>query len=195
MKIKEVNFLKSVSINDTKVFFENRDEIVFVGRSNMGKSTLMNKLFNKKDIVKTSARPGKTKTANIFVVNKKFYYTDLPWYGFARLGKEVREHLDGLISWYLEERRNNIKKVVMLIDSKIWPQESDLEMFTYIQELWLPILIVLSKIDRLSKSEVDKSLTATQKQFFGQQIIAVSSMKWQWIDELGKIFRETLLGN
>lgn len=192
MKIKEVSFLKSVSINDNRVFFENKDEIVFVGRSNMGKSTLMNKLFNKKDMVKTSARPGKTKTANIFVVNKKYYYTDLPWYGFARLGKEVREHLDALISWYLEERRNNIKKVVMLIDSKIGPQESDVEMFSYIQELWLPITIVLSKIDRLSKSEVTKSLTATQKQFFGQQVIPVSSLKNMWIDELGKIFREAL---
>ncbi|MDC0506086.1 ribosome biogenesis GTP-binding protein YihA/YsxC [Candidatus Gracilibacteria bacterium] len=195
MKIKEIKFLKSVTINDDRVFFENRDEIVFVGRSNMGKSTLMNKLFNKKDMVKTSARPGKTKTANIFVVNKKFYYTDLPGYGFARLGKEVREHLDALISWYLEERRNNIKKVVMLIDSKIGPQESDIEMFGYIQEMGLPVTIVLSKIDRLSKGEVDKSLAATRKQFFGQQVVAVSSTKNKGIDELGKIFREALLGN
>ena len=195
MKIREVSFLKSVSINDNRVFFENKDEIVFVGRSNMGKSTLMNKLFEKKDMVKTSARPGKTKTANIFVVNKKFYFTDLPWYGFARLGKEVREHLDALISWYLEERRNNIKKVVMLIDSKIGPQESDIEMFEYVQGLKLPIVIVLSKIDRLSKSEAAKSISMAEKYFFGQQIVTISSTKNIWIWELGKIFREALTAN
>ncbi len=188
MKIKEVNFVKSVSINDNRVFFENKDEIVFVGRSNMWKSTLMNKIFNKKDLVKTSARPGKTKTANIFIVNKKYYYTDLPGYGFARLGKELKEHLDALISWYLEEKRNNIKKVVMLIDSKIGPQESDIDMFEYVQSLELPILIVLSKVDRLSKAETAKSLAATQKAFFGQQVVAVSSTKNTWIDELHKIF-------
>jgi len=137
----------------------------------------MNKIFNKKDLVKTSARPGKTKTANIFIVNKKYYYTDLPGYGFARLGKELKEHLDALISWYLEEKRNNIKKVVMLIDSKIGPQESDIDMFEYVQSLELPILIVLSKVDRLSKAETAKSLAATQKAFFGQQVVAVSSTK------------------
>lgn len=193
MKITEVSFVKSVSINDNRVFFESRDEIVFIGRSNMGKSTLMNKIFNKRDMVKTSARPGKTKTANIFLVNKKFFYTDLPGYGFARLGKEVREHLDALISWYLEEKRNNIKKVVMLIDSKIWPQQSDIDMFGYIQELGLPVTIVLSKIDRLSKSEADKSLAATQKAFFGQQVIGVSSTKHIGLDPLFKILREALM--
>ena len=192
MKIKEASFLKSVSINDSRVIFENKKEIVFVGRSNMWKSTLINKLLHKKDLVKTSARPGKTKTANIFIVNKKIYYTDLPWYGFARLGQDIRQGLDALISWYLEERRGNIKKVAILIDSKIWPQQSDIDMFHYIQELGLPIVIVLSKIDRLSKSEVQKSLSVTQQHFFGQQILPISSQKNTWIHELEKIFTQAL---
>ena len=193
MKIKEVSFVKSVSINDNRVFLEAKKEIVFVGRSNMWKSTLMNKIFNRKDLVKTSARPWKTKTANLFLVNKKYYYTDLPGYGFARLGKELKEHLDALISWYLEERREHIKKVVMLIDSKIGPQQSDIDMFAYIQELGLPIVVVLSKIDRLSKWEVMKSQSATEKMFFGQQVVAVSSTKNLWIDDLQKIFTQALI--
>lgn len=78
MKIQSAEFIKSVSINDKKVFFEERNELVFVGRSNVGKSSLMNALMNKKDLVKTSSKPGKTRTANIFNVNGKYHFTDLP---------------------------------------------------------------------------------------------------------------------
>jgi len=99
MKIKDSKFLKSVFIDDNDVVFDNRWEIVFVWRSNVGKSSIMNALMHKKDLVKTSSKPGKTKTANIFMVNNKYYFTDLPGYGFAKLGKEVLEKLDALISY------------------------------------------------------------------------------------------------
>jgi len=193
MFVKSVEFLKSVSINTSEVFIHERPEVVFVGRSNVWKSSIMNFIFSKKDMVKTSARPGKTKTANLFLVNKKFYFTDLPWYGFARLWKNHKEELDALISWYLEEKKRVIKKVIILIDSKIWPQETDLEMFKFIQELEMPILIVLSKIDRLNKSETVKSLAHAKKVFFGQEIIAISSTKRVWIKELEKVIREALV--
>jgi len=193
MFVKEVKFLKSVSINTDEVFIDERPEIIFVGRSNVWKSSIMNFIFSKKDMVKTSARPGKTKTANLFVVNKKFYFTDLPWYWFARLWKDHKEQLDALISWYVEEKKPSIKKVIILIDSKIWPQESDIEMFKYLQELELPILIVLSKIDRLNKSETAKSLIHAKKVFFGQEILAISSTKRVWIKELEKVIREALV--
>jgi len=193
MFVKEVKFLKSVSINTDDVFIHERPEIVFVGRSNVWKSSIMNFIFSKKDMVKTSSRPGKTKTANLFMVNKKFYFTDLPWYGFARLWKDHKEQLDALISWYVEEKKPSIKKVIILIDSKIWPQESDIEMFKYLQELELPLLIVLSKIDRLNKGEVAKSLAHAKKVFFGQEIISISSTKKVWIKELEKVIREALV--
>ncbi len=149
MKIKESSFIKSVTINDSKVYFEARNEVVFVGRSNVGKSSIMNALMNKKDLVKTSSRPGKTRNANIFFVNKKYYFTDLPGYGFAKLGKSLKEDLDSLISWYLEERKEYIKRVVLLIDAKIGPQEKDIEMLKFLTDMELSPLIVLSKIDRL----------------------------------------------
>ena len=78
MKITEASFEKSVSLASGKIFLDNRAEVVFVGRSNVGKSSLMNALMHKKDLVKTSSVPGKTRTANIFLVNKKYHYTDLP---------------------------------------------------------------------------------------------------------------------
>ncbi len=193
MFVKDVSFLKSVSVSSKEVFFDDRKEIVFVGRSNVWKSSLMNFIFSKKDLVKTSSRPGKTTTANQYFVNWKYYFTDLPGYGFAKLWKENREKLDALISWYLEERKPAIKKVVVLIDSKIWAQESDIDMIWYIKELWLPVLIILSKVDRLSKSEIQKSISYTEKMLFWQQIIPVSSTKKIGMKELEKVIWESLV--
>ncbi len=192
MKISQAEFIKSVSINDKKIFFDTRREVVFVGRSNVGKSSLMNALMHKKDLVKTSSTPGKTRNANIFQVNGKYYFTDLPGYGFAKLGQELREDLDALISWYLEERKPYISQVVVLIDSKIWPQQTDIDMIGYLQELEIPYTLVLSKIDRLKKNDVNKSQTHTQNMFFGARIIPISSQKLTGIDKLRQVLWESL---
>jgi len=184
MKLKEVNFLKSVAINAERVFLDNKNEIIFIWRSNVWKSSLMNALFNKKDLVKTSSRPWKTKMANIFLVNKKYNFTDMPWYGFAKLWKDIKDHLDALNSWYMEERLDFIKAAVIVIDSKIWPQQSDIDMYEYLLELWVPMIIVASKIDRLNKQELDKSLNHTAWILVWQPIFALSSKKKQWIKEL-----------
>lgn len=186
MKIKDIKFVKSVFIDDNNVIFDKEKEIIFIWRSNVGKSSIMNSLFNKKDLVKTSSRPGKTKTANLFLMNNKYYFTDLPGYGFAKLWKEFLEKLDALNSWYISERSRAIKNVVLLIDAKIWLQQKDIEMFNYVQWLDLPVIIVLSKIDRLSKSEIIKSKLYIEKELFGQKIIPVSSHKRIWISELFK---------
>jgi len=193
MKAISAEFVKSVSINDSKVFFEDRNEVVFVGRSNVWKSSLMNVLMHKKDLVKTSSKPGKTRTANLFLVNEKYHYTDLPGYGFAKLGQEFREDLDALISWYLEEKSHTIKQVILICDAKIGPQQTDIDMYKFInEELSLPITVVLSKIDRLSKNDINKSKFHTEKTFFWARVIPVSSTKLTWIDDLRKIIWEAL---
>lgn len=195
MKLNDVKFYKSVWLNSEEVYFDDKKEIVFVGRSNMWKSSLMNALFQKKDLVKTSSKPGKTRMANLFLVENKYYFTDLPGYGFALLWKELKENLDWLISWYLEERRNSIKTVVMLIDSKLWPQKTDLEMYEYILELELPLIVVLSKIDKLGKNEVLKAKKFTEEQFFWVQVFWVSAKNKTWILELEKILKNSLKNN
>lgn len=192
MKITQAEFVKSVSINDAKVFFEARNEIVFVGRSNVGKSSLMNALMHKKDLVKTSSKPGKTRTANIFLVNGKFHFTDLPGYGFAKLGQALREDLDALISWYLEEKKHTIKQVVLVCDGKIGPQQTDIDMYNYISQLELPVTVLLSKVDRLGKNDINKSKSHAEKTFFGARIMPISSAKNQGIDELKKVLGEEL---
>ena len=195
MKIKDAVFVKSVFIDDNKIVFEDKNEIVFVGRSNVWKSSIMNALMNKKDLVKTSSRPGKTRTANIFMVNKKYYFTDLPGYGFAKLWKEFKEKLDALISWYVEERGEHIKRVYMLIDSKIWPQQTDIDMYKYILELGMPVSIILSKIDKLSKNDVPKSKVLAAQVFFWQNIYPISSLRKIGIKELFADIREALDAN
>ncbi len=192
MDIQQAQFEKSVTLNTQKVFFDSRNEVVFVWRSNVGKSSLMNTLMRKKDLVKTSSKPWKTRNANIFLVNNKYYFTDLPWYGFAKLGQELREDLDGLISWYLEEKKHMIRQVVLLCDAKIWPQETDVEMYHYISELELPVTVVLSKTDRLRKNDIIQSVQHTKKIFFWARILPISSHKHQNIDELRKVLWESL---
>ncbi len=193
MKVIDAEFLKSISINDDKIFLESRNEVVFVWRSNVWKSSLMNVLMKKKDLVKTSSKPGKTRTANLFLVNWKYHFTDLPGYGFAKLGQEFREDLDSLISWYLEEKQNTIKQVILMCDAKIGPQQSDIDMYKFINDdLKMPITVVLSKIDRLSKNDINKSKFHTEKTFFGSRVIPVSSSKLDGIDELRKIIHESL---
>lgn len=193
MKLSDVVFNKSVALGTHEVMFDEKNEVVFVGRSNVGKSSIMNALFEKKNMVKTSSRPGKTKTANLFVVSNKYYMTDLPGYGFAKLGKNMKESLDGLISWYLEERTTHIKKVVILIDSRIWAQQTDLDMYKYLLTLELPLTIILSKTDKIKSNELTKSLTEARKIFFGQEIIPVSSLKKNGIKDLAKSIKAALL--
>ena len=193
MKLSAIKFHKSVWLWSKEIFIDEKREIVFVWRSNVGKSSIMNALFEKKDLVKTSARPGKTLLANMFLVENKYYLTDLPGYGFAKLWKDLKDKLDWLISWYLEEKAEYIKKVVILIDTKLWAQEVDIEMFKYVLDLWLPITIVLSKTDKLSKTEAAKSLNYAKEQFFWQEIIPVSSTKKIGIRELEKSIKKVLL--
>ena len=192
MKITSVSFDKSISIESDKVYLDNRKQIVFVWRSNVGKSSLMNSIFWKKDLVKTSSLPGKTKTANIFRVNNKYDFIDLPGYWFAKLGKEHQKKLDDLISWYLEEFKLDIKRLVIVLDSKLWPTQIDIDMFKFIQEFGIPLVFVLNKIDKLSNNEITKSLNHTQEILFWQKIFTLSAKKGDWVNELLRFLWEDL---
>lgn len=194
MKLSDVSFYKSIWMSSEEKYFDERKEVVFVWRSNMGKSSLMNTLFERKDLVKTSAKPWKTRLANLFLVANKYYLTDLPGYWFAKLGKNLKEELDALISWYLEERVHSIKTVVMLVDAKLWAQQTDIDMYKYILELEIPLIVVLSKSDKLGKSEVQKSINHAKNVFFWQEIIAVSSKNKLGIPELTKRIKSVLVG-
>lgn len=186
MKNLEVIFEKSISIDSNKIIFDNKKQIIFVWRSNVWKSSLMNAIFKSKNLVKTSSIPWKTKSANLFKVNNKYYFVDLPGYWFAKLWQIQKDKLDALISWYLEEFSYEIKKIVVILDSKLWPTETDIDMFKFLQNFQIPLIFVLNKIDKLSNNEIQKSLLYTQNIFFGQKVINVSAKKNIWINELRK---------
>lgn len=192
MKNLEVSFDKSISIDSSKVFLDNKKQIVFIWRSNVWKSSLMNAIFKSKSLVKTSSLPWKTKLANLFKVNNKYYFVDLPGYWFAKLWQIQRDKLDALISWYLEEFSYEIKKIVIVLDSKLGPTETDIDMFKFLQGFQIPLIFVLNKIDRLSNSEILKSISYTESIFFGQKVVCVSAKNNIWIDELRKELMESL---
>ncbi|MFA5917033.1 MAG: ribosome biogenesis GTP-binding protein YihA/YsxC [Candidatus Gracilibacteria bacterium] len=194
MKLKEVKFVKSVDINSKEVFFDEKHEIIFLGRSNVGKSSLMNAIFEKKDLVKTSSMPGKTRTANLFLLNNKYYFTDLPGYGFAKMGKEKKQDLDNLINWYIEERHDYIKSAVILIDSKLGPQESDIEMYRHLLDLEMDVTIVVTKIDKLNNNDIKKVNFLSQEAFFGQPINLLSAKSMIGIKEIKNLLFEKVIG-
>lgn len=191
MKIEKVELYKVLNIETKDVFFDERKEIIFLGRSNAGKSSLLNTLFNTKSMARTSSKPGSTKTVNMFLVNNKYYFTDLPGYGFAKLGIVSRDKIDALISWYTEARSMYLKRAIMIIDSKLWPQKQDEDMYLYLKKLNMPILILNNKIDKLSKNDANKSHDYASQLFFWEKIINFSTVTKEWLKELVSILDES----
>ena len=151
MKIISAEFLKS-ALQPRDFPKDNRPEIAFAGRSNVGKSSLLNKLLNRKGIAKTSKTPGKTRTINFFTVNEKFYLVDLPGYGFAKVSRRIQEEWGQMITSYLTDREP-LRVVAHLIDSRHAPTRNDHELLDLLHEAKVPTLLVATKFDKLRQSE------------------------------------------
>ena len=132
-------------------------EIAFAGRSNVGKSTLINSLLNRKKLVKTSSTPGKTQLINFFKINDEFYFVDLPGYGFAKVPESVSKQWQRLIEAYLQERET-LRKVVLIVDSRHKPTAQDRQLKEWLDFYQRPVLIVASKIDKLKRGQIQKQL-------------------------------------
>ncbi|MBI1318365.1 MAG: YihA family ribosome biogenesis GTP-binding protein [Candidatus Hydrogenedens sp.] len=151
MKPWKVSFVKSALLPEDYPK-DRRPECAFVGRSNVGKSSLLNTLFNQKGLAKTSSTPGKTQTLNYFDVNGKAYLVDLPGYGFAKVPKALKEEWNRYMWAYLRERET-LKLVVALVDARHKPSALDAEMLALLDEAAVPTLLVATKIDKLKQSE------------------------------------------
>ncbi|MCI5209656.1 MAG: YihA family ribosome biogenesis GTP-binding protein [Candidatus Electrothrix sp. ATG2] len=134
-------------------------EIAFAGRSNVGKSSLINKLINRKNLVKTSSKPGKTRSLNFFEVKEQMFLVDLPGYGFAQVGKQMRSDWEALISGYLLERET-LACVVVIIDLRHALKNTDREMIDWLEYHNIPCLPVYTKADKLSKNKQGKQAAA-----------------------------------
>jgi len=136
-----------------------RAEVAFIGRSNVGKSSLINMLTGVKELAKTSQKPGKTQLINHFMVDDRWYLVDLPGYGFAKVSKDKKVKWEKMISGYLTTR-TNLCGVFVLIDSRLEPQTIDLEFLNWCGEVGVPFVVVFTKADKQSKTQTEKNVKA-----------------------------------
>ena len=162
MKIKEAAFV--ISNSDYKLCpTDERAEFAFIGRSNVGKSSLINMLVNNKNLAKTSGRPGKTQLINHFIINNEWFLVDLPGYGYAKASKVQREKWEKFIVEYLT-RRKQLLNVFVLLDCRLEPQKIDLEFMNWCGEKQIPFSMVFTKIDKLSSTALQKNLAKYKKE-------------------------------
>ncbi|QKJ29449.1 YihA family ribosome biogenesis GTP-binding protein [Mucilaginibacter mali] len=139
-----------------------KPEYAFIGRSNVGKSSLINMLTNKKGLAKTSQTPGKTQLINHFLINDNWYLVDLPGYGYARISKSKKEDWDKFIRNYLN-KRESLQCVMVLIDSRLEPQKIDLEFCNVLGEKGLPFALIFTKADKQSATKTDQNIAKFRK--------------------------------
>ncbi|MCM1506259.1 MAG: ribosome biogenesis GTP-binding protein YihA/YsxC [Ruminococcus flavefaciens] len=166
-------------------------EIAFAGHSNVGKSTLINKLFNRKNLARVSSVPGKTATINFYSL-ENIFFVDLPGYGYAKVSKSEKERWSGLIEGYLNADRD-IRLVFMLVDMRHAPTKDDVQMINYLIDTEMPFVIVLTKADKLNKSEREKRMKAFENEipcFSDIHSVPFSSMTFEGVEELRNIVED-----
>lgn len=162
MKINTAEFIISNS-DVSKCPTERLPEYAFIGRSNVGKSSLINMITNHKNLAKTSGKPGKTQLINHFKINSNWFLVDLPGYGYARVSKKTKEVFQEFITDYFETREQLVCTFV-LIDIRLEAQKIDIEFIEYLGESEIPFCIVFTKADKISKTKIDSHVAAYKKQ-------------------------------
>ncbi|SDB95524.1 GTP-binding protein [Pelagirhabdus alkalitolerans] len=136
---------------------EGLPEIALAGRSNVGKSSFINRLINRKNLARTSQKPGKTQTLNFYKINQLFHFVDVPGYGYAKVSKSEREAWGRMIETYFTEREN-LKAAILIIDSRHKPSKDDVLMYNFLKHHEIPVIVIATKLDKLKKNEVPKQL-------------------------------------
>ncbi|MDW8466346.1 MAG: ribosome biogenesis GTP-binding protein YihA/YsxC [Chloroherpetonaceae bacterium] len=175
MRITSAEFVRSV-VSPDALPKDGLPEIAFVGRSNVGKSSLLNLLMQRK-LARTSATPGKTRELNFFLINRRFYFVDLPGYGYAKVQKSLQAEWKKLLEWYLEARPM-LRLVLLIIDARHPQMESDKQMQEFLAFYGRRYALVRTKIDKLSKAELAAAQAASEAFFEGYEFVAdVSATK------------------
>lgn len=132
-------------------------EIALAGRSNVGKSSFINKMIQRKSLARTSSKPGKTQTLNFYKINERFYFVDVPGYGYAKVSKKEREKWGAMMEAYFQER-NTLKAVLLITDIRHEPTRDDVQMYEYLKYHGLPVIVVGTKADKIPKNQKAKHL-------------------------------------
>lgn len=191
MKINSVELTIS-AVRESQYPNDNKKEFLLIGRSNVGKSSFINTIINRKSFARTSATPGKTQTLNFYKVNEKFYLVDAPGYGFAKVRNSLKKKFGLIIENYLKSREN-LQMVFLLIDFRHKPTEDDILMYEYLKYYNIPVTIVCTKLDKISKNNHEKNKKIVMKELkldSNQNLILFSSVtkngKNQIYDEIEK---------
>ena len=191
--IKSAEFLKA-AVKPDQYPGHDLPEIAFAGRSNVGKSSLINRLLNRKKLVRTSSTPGRTQMLNFFVINEAFCFVDLPGYGYAKAPKALKKGWGLMVNTYIRER-NNLKGVVLILDVRRKPSEGDIEFFHLLSECRIPVLTVATKVDKLSANKQSKALKEIAA-FLGKdvEITPFSALSGQGRKEVWEAIDEVVSG-
>ena len=185
MDIKSAVFVKGL-VGSDPILEDGVPQIVFIGRSNVGKSSVINSLTKSKDLARTSSFPGRTQQINVFLINNAFYLIDLPGYGFAKMPKETQLQIQKMMSWFLFNPEHDFKKVVLIIDANIGPSTDDIEMLRNFEAENEDIIIVANKIDKIKKSDYAKQLEKMSDIFHPHKVIPYSAEKKIGVVELSE---------
>jgi GTP-binding protein len=183
MKILSAEFV--ISAAGPKQFpLDSRPQIAIAGRSNVGKSSIINSLLHRKNLVKTSQTPGKTQLINFFIINESFYFVDLPGYGYARVPHSVTDAWAPMIEGYLKNAPQ-LSAVIVLLDSRREPDERDVRLIDWLRQYDIPVIYALTKIDKLNRQETDRarrSISAALE--IADDLVMTSAKSGQGIKEL-----------
>ena len=171
--------LEAVAVRPNQYPNANLDEIAFVGRSNVGKSSLLNLLTNRKSLARVSGNPGKTRTINFYLINDAFRFVDLPGYGYAKVSKSITADWDRMMDDFFKQRKN-LRRVVQLVDIRHEPSKLDIQMYEYLRSYGLDGLVCATKADKISGNQKQKNLSVIRKSLnLGKddKIVAVSTLK------------------
>ena len=182
MKIVSAEFVKS-AFNKQQWVNDGRPEIAFLGRSNVGKSSLLNSLLGRKGLARTSNTPGRTQSINYFLINDSFYFVDLPGYGFARVSKAKRADWGEMARDYLEESRSLVLSI-HLVDSRHEPTSLDIQLNEWLIQKGLSFIIVATKADKLSGNQLPRQLKVIRSTLSGPDVIVHSSISKKGRDDV-----------
>lgn len=176
MNITSAKFVKGI-LEENDTLDDGKPQVAFIGRSNVGKSSVINALTKQKGLAITSSSPGRTQEINLFLINNVFYLIDLPGYGFVKSSQKARERLKKLIDWYLLESPYRQKAVVLIIDANIGLMENDLEMISKLEEKGKNLIIIANKSDKIKKSEYARKFQNIQEKVGNHKVIPFSAKK------------------
>lgn len=192
MTIQSAAFVKGIRGTDG-ILYDGKPQVVFVGRSNVGKSSLINSLCGRKALARSSSNPGKTVNLDFFLVNESFYFVDLPGYGYARVGVKRKEDIRKMVDWYFTRSKVKQALVILILDVKVGVTSFDREMIQVCQDQNLPFVIIANKVDKLKMGEQEKMIADILSKSPGvETVIPYSTLSGVGKETLQKIISERI---